>query len=546
MRLLHTKSLQLLTFYDEGIPPYAILSHTWGKSEEEVTLQNLNDPRIRSQNRFSKIKSCCELAASESLDFVWIDTCCIDKSSSAELSEAINSMFAWYKNSQVCYVYLADFESARQTRSTGGIDHASKRDLSGRWFERGWTLQELLAPSNVQFYDRWWTRLGSKWELEQQISNLTGISREHLREPNNACVAVKLFWASGRKTTRIEDRAYCLLGLLDVNLPLMYGEGDKAFLRLQYEFVKNSSDESIFAWADPGMQWGGMFARSPSVFAESGNVYEASFAHLERKPYTMTNRGLAMEISWGGHDPVHFSEFHRCRQVLEIQCARFGQEARPYQVELVRRSKSQWTRTGRMVEPFTLIQSNFRPHALKLMYLDPFYDASLHSSSRFTAKDQKQKIAVHISRDYLTKSNRESGALRMLEYCVAKCKVVVNTEDISILGDDLEQWFSCLLHLQWHSRKPFSLFVSAHEGGLYLGILSRQIDRFPLPWSEDSKFWRPWDKPACCYSTDLATIWRDTYCSEADRLSYLMTRGIRDGRTAYDILITRPEDLEIT
>ena len=547
MRLLHTDSFQLHSFYDEAIPPYAILSHTWGKPEEEVTLQDLNDPRIRSQSRFSKIRSCCKLAASESLSFVWIDTCCIDKTSSAELSEAINSMYVWYKNSQVCYVYLVDFESARQMRSTGGVDHARKRNLGGRWFERGWTLQELLAPSDVQFLDRWWTRIGSKWELEQQISNLTGVSLEHLRNPNDACVAVKLSWASDRKTTRLEDRAYCLLGLLDVNLPLMYGEGEKAFLRLQYEFVKNSSDESIFAWTDSGMQWGGIFARSPSAFADSGNIYEASFAHLERTPYTMTNRGLAMEISWGGHDPVYFSESHRCRQVLELQCARMGEERKPFQVQLVRRSKNQWARTGEPVDAATIIQSKSHLHGLKLIYIDPISVPSLHCSSGFTSKDLRPKAAVHINRDYLTKSNRESGALRMVGNHVRKCQIVVHAQEICIFSDEPEQWYSCLLFLQWHSRSTFPLFISVHEGGIYLGILPKQMnrDRFRFLWGSNKYgVFKPFTGLACCYSTDPATIWRDTYVSEADRLSYLLTRALRDGGTAYDVLITRPEDFE--
>lgn len=550
MRLLHTKSLQLHSFYDEAIPPYAVLSHTWGNPEDEITLQDLNDPTIRSQSRFSKIKSCCELAASKGLSFVWIDTCCIDKSSSAELSEVINSMYAWYKNSRVCYVYLVDFDSSKQTRSIDGDHCAHRCDMGGRWFERGWTLQELLAPPDVQFFDRWWTRLGSKWELEQQISKLTGISLEHLKNPNDACVAVKLSWASGRKTTRLEDRAYCLLGLLDVNLPLIYGEGEKAFLRLQYEFVKNSSDESVFAWTDPEMQWGGIFARSPSAFAGSGDIIEASFEHLERTPYTMTNRGLAMEISWGGHDPVYFSESHRCRQTLELQCARFG-ESTPFQVQLVRRSKNQWARTGELIDALTSNQSKSHPHGLKPIYIDPIYVPSLHSSSRFTGKALRKNIAVNISRnyrDYPTKGNSESGALTMLEHHGRKCKVVVHAQEICIFGDESEQWFSCLLLLQWHSGPPlhvFNVFISAHEGGIYVGTLPCRIMGMGFPWSRYTDILDTWDRLACCYSTEPATLSRKTYISEADRLSHQSTRCSEDGEIVYKIFITRTEDFRI-
>jgi hypothetical protein len=177
----------------------------------------------------------------------WIDSCCIDKTSSAELSEAINSMFRWYQNAQVCYAYLSDVPAIED------LDHYRKDSefRRSKWFTRGWTLQELLAPEIVVFYNHDWVEIGTKALMSGVIRSITNIDRGFLMgesEIKPACVAQKMSWASRRKTTRLEDTAYCLMGLFDVNMPLLYGEGEKAFYRLQLEIIKNSSDESIFAW----------------------------------------------------------------------------------------------------------------------------------------------------------------------------------------------------------------------------------------------------------------------------------------------------------
>ena len=217
MRLLHTSSISLYEFYGDTTPPYAILSHTWG--EEEVSFQELARPESKRLAGYQKIIRCCKLARWHGWKYVWIDTCCIDKTSSAELSEAINSMFRWYREARVCYAYLVDVAIVTNDQS------AMESFCGSRWFTRGWTLQELLAPEHMTFYDHDWTEIGTKQSLQSQILKATGINEEHINNHSNASAAQKMSWASRRKTTRVEDISYCLMGLFDVNMPLLYGEG---------------------------------------------------------------------------------------------------------------------------------------------------------------------------------------------------------------------------------------------------------------------------------------------------------------------------------
>ncbi|KAK0119557.1 hypothetical protein ONS95_010997 [Cadophora gregata] len=237
MRLLNTTTLALHTFFDKAVPDYAILSHRW--EEEEVTFQDLQSDRGSSMPGFAKIVGCCAQAKSEGWEYVWVDSCCIDKSSSAELSEAINSMFKWYENARVCYAYLSD---------VNGLENILKQLEDSAWFTRGWTLQELLAPETVVFFDRNWVEIGTRSSLEDVISQITKIRA--ISAWQECCVAEKMSWASRRETTRVEDEAYCLMGLFDVNMPLLYGEGRKAFQRLQLEILKSTDDDSIFCWCD--------------------------------------------------------------------------------------------------------------------------------------------------------------------------------------------------------------------------------------------------------------------------------------------------------
>lgn len=283
MRLLNTTNLKLYDFYDAEIPSYAILSHTWTK--QEVSLQMLEDPKSKMLAGYTKIKRCCELALTEGWKYAWIDTCCIDKTSSADLSEAINAMYGWYEKAEVCYVYLADVSAT---------DFDDEFRFS-RWFFRGWTLQELLAPRTVVFYSRDWEELGTKWSLRDEISRATGITHHQMIDHKRVNVATKMSWAALRETTRVEDTAYSLLGLFNINMPLLYGEGSKAFMRLQHEILQTQElDESMFAWTNAKIYQCGLLARSPAAFALSGNIISVKNANLHNKPPSVTKRLLTV------------------------------------------------------------------------------------------------------------------------------------------------------------------------------------------------------------------------------------------------------------
>ena len=290
MRLLNTKSHTFKELFDRHIPTYAILSHRWG--DDEITFQEFRKGRNRDTQGYAKVKRFCALAEEEGFEWVWVDTCCIDKKSSAELSEAINSMYRWYHNAEKCYVYLSDV-----TWNSQDVEFSEMSFIQSSWFRRGWTLQELLAPKNVTFFDSAWNAFGTKKTLATQISAATEITVYQLHDRSESCIAQKMSWMSKRQTSRSEDMAYCMLGLFDVNMPLLYGEGGaKAFMRLQLEIIKQSDDESIFAWTSP-IDTFGLLAPSPTCFAESGDIYP-EFAPLQTRnpPYEMTNQGLQIEM----------------------------------------------------------------------------------------------------------------------------------------------------------------------------------------------------------------------------------------------------------
>ena len=248
MRLLNTQSLELSPPYvPSEVPDYAILSHRW--NTEEVTFADvINAPisqfqsQTRTKNGFAKVQGACELALKDGYTWIWIDSCCIDKSSSAELQEAINSMWRYYAESNVCYVYLADVPDAEA--GWGSMFAESE------WFTRGWTLQELIAPVCVEFYARDWAAIGTKFERYEQIADITAIDPSVLVRQEDFdlfSTAERLSWAAHRNVTREEDEAYSLLGLFDVNIPLLYGEGrQKAFVRLQEAVYNSTADHSIF------------------------------------------------------------------------------------------------------------------------------------------------------------------------------------------------------------------------------------------------------------------------------------------------------------
>ncbi|TRX91643.1 hypothetical protein FHL15_007425 [Xylaria flabelliformis] len=362
MRLLNIQTLEIDEFYDP--PKYAIVSHTWDK---EMTFQEWQSSSGRLRRKYSKVISAANQATRDGLAYLWIDTICIDKTSSAELSEAINSMFSWYEDAKICYAYLSDVSFDGQ----GEVEESSLR--ASRWFTRGWTLQELIAPSELIFYSSQWKNIGTRNQLGVLVSLITKIdSRYLIRERSlltrdrmtsrvsdsrartslhKASIAERLSWVSNRVTTRPEDIAYCLLGLFRINMPLIYGERSNAWIRLQKELIAVSDDESIFAWVSVpqlemlmdnnldeitleqgpttrlnhlvGTRWkylGGstMFAPDPVNFHRCEDHY--SYLLKRKLPYSMTNAGLFMKVPLiqVGFDnllPVYLAPL-RCRPLI--------------------------------------------------------------------------------------------------------------------------------------------------------------------------------------------------------------------------------------
>ena len=252
MRLLERNNgseFSLTQDFGDDIPRYAILSHTWGANTEEVTFRDLMDSTGKSKAGYDKIRFCGEQARRDGLQYFWVDTCCIDKSNNNELSEAINSMFRWYRNAAKCYVYLSDVPRP----AVDSIDQSTQLPgesafRQSRWFTRGWTLQELIAPASVEFFSKDWEQLGNKLSLERHIREITGIPVKALQSSSlsDFSVAERMLWTERRETTRKEDKAYSLLGIFDVYMPLIYGEGrESAFKRLREEIDKASKGKSF-------------------------------------------------------------------------------------------------------------------------------------------------------------------------------------------------------------------------------------------------------------------------------------------------------------
>jgi hypothetical protein len=231
----------------DNIPKYAILSHRWEAGE--VTFKDLIDGTGASKAGYDKIRFCGEQAKRDGLQYFWVDTCCIDKSNSTELAEAINSMFRWYQDATKCYVYLSDVSRPPFNTDDKSNESWEATFRKSRWFTRGWTLQELIAPAYVEFFSKEGQLLGNKTSLEGRICEITGIPVKALRGGSLSAFSVteRMSWADKRETTCKEDIAYSLLGIFDVNMPLIYGEGrEKALKRLREEIVNVSKGRSFF------------------------------------------------------------------------------------------------------------------------------------------------------------------------------------------------------------------------------------------------------------------------------------------------------------
>ena len=348
MWLIDTTTLELEFFTAPNVPQYAILSHTWGhvRGDKEVSFQDFKDlKKAKTMSGFSKIAKTCQLARESGIEYAWIDTCCIDKSSSAELSESINSMYSWYRQSKICYAYISDwpphsewadlspvdkdstdhkrpavilensdraecFDSrAKFAKRPGGASFSSGSNTSIplRWFTRGWTLQELIAPTVIEFYDQVWNFKGSKSDsvVAENLSRITGITTYILEDGSfgrlrGTSLGQRMSWAAYRETSRTEDTAYCLLGIFQVNMPMLYGEGDRAFLRLQEEIIKSTTDLSLFAWTQhdqDGQQYRGIFSCHPREFAGLRDCLLLKSHFSQAEEVAITNKGLRIHTS---------------------------------------------------------------------------------------------------------------------------------------------------------------------------------------------------------------------------------------------------------
>ncbi|KAK4962836.1 hypothetical protein LTR10_000463 [Elasticomyces elasticus] len=281
-RLINVESLRLEQFSTITVPAYAILSHRW--SADEVLFSDWHCSKKESKTGWAKIKGACRKAQQDRIPYLWVDTCCIDKSSSSELNEALNSMFAYYRNARVCYVYLFDVPDSCVLRDkdypfgTGSLLHRTFTAMQGsQWFTRGWTLQELLAPSKVLFFSAGWEKLGQLDEMAKIISIITRIdisALDHSKAISAYSYAQRLSWAARRQTTRQEDEAYCLLGILDTSLEIKYGVGLGAFYELQRKLLESGTgDDSLFAWTPRHhLSKNRFFATCPADFEEAGDI----------------------------------------------------------------------------------------------------------------------------------------------------------------------------------------------------------------------------------------------------------------------------------
>jgi len=235
----------------DDAPPYAILSHTWGAGEVIYSDLETNTNNWQRKAGYEKIKFCADQAKRHGLQYFWVDTCCIDKSDAIELQTAINSMFRWYRDAKRCYVFLSDVSCPSTSSSSTasqqpGVPSWESIFRDSRWFTRGWTLQELIAPQIVEFYSMEGVFLGDKRSLEAVICDVTGIPARALRGTplSDFTTSEREAWARNRETKYAEDMAYSLLGIFDVHIPLIYGEGrENAQRRMREEVLRSVKGE---------------------------------------------------------------------------------------------------------------------------------------------------------------------------------------------------------------------------------------------------------------------------------------------------------------
>ncbi|KAH7911574.1 heterokaryon incompatibility protein-domain-containing protein, partial [Hygrophoropsis aurantiaca] len=291
---------------------FAILSHTWGK--DEPSYKDLKKYRNLVGQGYEKLKKFCEVAYKEyGVEFAWADTVCIDKTSSAELDESIRSMFKWYESAYICIAYLAE---------TTSLDDMP----ADRWFTRGWTLQELLAPRRMKFYAGDWAPLtsmpnekgydrlqplekadpacGSILNAVHQATTISMRQIHDFRPRVDKDIAMRMSWVAKRDTTRGEDTAYCMMGIFGVSISIAYGEGPQhAFFRLFKAILDISNDPDIFNWAGepirPDVHPSRMLPSSPECYLSHQRISHNNQREFEEsvvEPPTLTSAGLRMRV----------------------------------------------------------------------------------------------------------------------------------------------------------------------------------------------------------------------------------------------------------
>jgi hypothetical protein len=375
MHLLKTDTYKII-YVSGKTPQYAILSHRW--EPEEITFRTFNSQALQDASLRSfddrlrpsavKIQRACAKARQQGFDYIWIDTCCIDKSSSEELRTALNSMYKWYREAAVCYTFLNDVAFSRIGDNMFDSYRKDRQGKSSEWFERGWTLQELLVPQKMEFYDTHWTFMGTRNELADLVSRVAGIRPEYLNGQlsfRKASIATKMSWMAGRTTREVEDIAYSLLGIFNVNLTPQYGEGVKAFSRLQDAIMLDygAFDESLFAWVWPhdgqlkcyrdggrvprvtNSKWG-LLAPSPDCFKNASNIVIDQHKLRQRLAggFIKTSQGISFTVGYG--EGKNMFGLNRSKISVPLNCWRLqnGQSLETIVIELSRDARRGWSR----------------------------------------------------------------------------------------------------------------------------------------------------------------------------------------------------------
>jgi hypothetical protein len=322
MRLLHYNEhseLDIVSFDDSAIPPYAILSHTWGADAEEVTFADIENGDGKAKQGYKKIRFCGQQARQDGLQYCWVDTCCIDKTDKAEFSHAIRSMFRWYQNASRCYVYLSDVSIRREKVDNAPSEFTWEPAFrSSRWFTRGWTLQELLAPSTVEFFSQEWDKLGNKVLLKSLISKITSISHKALDGAPLCQFSVdeRLRWKGDRETKRDEDGWYSLSGIFDVEIAPAYSEGAaSAFRRLMDEIHKLERCVQDMHNTDPCKDKKRIEETKGGLLADSYRwvLDNATFQQWQRDPRS--------RLLWVKGDPGKGKTMLLCGIIDELHCS---------------------------------------------------------------------------------------------------------------------------------------------------------------------------------------------------------------------------------